>query len=90
MTGQSHKASLKPNKQQPESEADDRAAYTLETRSSAYVPQAELIPAQEESGDKESRYGSCRAQGDLRQLARKPRTKGRSQGEKERADQKEK
>jgi hypothetical protein len=71
MTGEPHKASLKRNKQQSESESDEYSGYTLATRSSTYVPETEFVPAQEEPGDNDSRYSSYRAQGDLRQLARK-------------------
>lgn len=90
MTGQTHKPRLNPNERQPKSEAGNRAAHTLAIRSNAYVPQTKLIPAQEDPCDHESGYGSCRAYSDLRQLPRKPGTKGRGQGEQERADQEKK
>ncbi|GGG84068.1 hypothetical protein GCM10011585_29780 [Edaphobacter dinghuensis] len=71
MTAQAHKPRLNPNEQHAESEAGNRAAHTLGIRSNAYIPQTELIPAEEEPGDNEGRHSRYRAQDDLRQLPRK-------------------
>jgi hypothetical protein len=71
MAGEHHKASLKRNQQQSESETDKHSNRTQAIRRSTYVPETELIPAQKEAGDNDSGYSRDRAEDDLRELAGK-------------------
>ncbi len=45
MTGDHHKASLKRNEQQSDSETDEHSDHALASRSSTDVPKTEFIPA---------------------------------------------
>jgi hypothetical protein len=71
MTREHYKASLKRNQQQSESKTGEHSSRTLAIGRSTDVSEAQPIPAQKECRDNASRYGSCRAQDDLRDMAGK-------------------
>ncbi len=68
MTGEHDKASLKRNEAEAESETGECSNRTQAIRRGTYVFEMEFVPAQKESGEKESGYGRDAAQRELRDL----------------------